>query len=123
MAINDNDCVILNLDKPRELRCTHKVLKRFSAMQQINVLEIEAKLWQYDICTAMAYCMLVADDPSLTVDQVDDLLDKIKPSDLILEVNKAFMLAFDEINGEENGTATDGDTDCPPMAAGAGEKA
>lgn len=123
MAMNEhNDSVILLLDKPRELRCTHKVLKRFSAMQECSVLEVEAKIMRYDIATAMAYCMLAADDPSLTVDQVDDLLDKIKPGDLVVAVTDAVTAAFSD-NEENIGSSTDGNADCPPTAAGAGVKA
>ena len=112
----NNDVVIIELDRPRELKMSHKALKRFSAMRRCSILRIMDELEQYDALSCAAYCMLVEDDPNLTVDQVDELLDQYNdPVDLFVKVTTAVTAAFPKPDEEDKET--------PQTAAGTGEKA
>lgn len=109
-----NDVVMIELDRPRELKLGHKALKRFSALRGCSLFDLEKEVGTYDGTAAMAYCMLTAEDPTLTVEQVDDMLEQVSPFDLIVKVNEAIVKAF---------PADDGSGETPPKAAGTGEKA
>ena len=112
-AVQDhNDCVIIELDRPRTLKLKHSVMKRFSALRKCSVFELGDELSTYDGIAAMAYCMLAADDPDLTVDEVDRLLDDADMLDVIQKVSEAVQLAFPDAEGND---------ETPPAAAGTGE--
>ncbi len=72
-----NDVVILELDKPRTLRLGHKALKRFSALTECSMTDMESVVQRYDKVAALVYAMLSDEDPDLTPAQVDDLLDMV----------------------------------------------
>lgn len=108
-----NDVVILELDRPRTLRLGHKALKRFSALTECSMTEMEAAVQRYDKLSALAYVMLSEEDPTLTPEQVDDLLDKVSIKKISDACSKAIEAAFvDEAAEEENND--------PPQAAGTG---
>lgn len=113
-AQDHNDCVIIELDRPRMLRLNHSVMKRFSALRKCNIYDLADELSGYDGIAAMAYCMLVADDPALTVDQVDQLLDNANMIEVITKVSEAVQAAFPSDGSSE---------ETPPAAAGTGAKA
>lgn len=117
--MDNNTTVILELDRPRELRCGHKALKKFSAMTQCAMDDLQNKVRRYDMLTALLYCMLSADDVDVTASQVDDWLDRpgVKLKDVIEAVAKAVAAAF------EDEDAADDSEETPPEAAGTGEKA
>lgn len=115
-----NDVVIIELDRDRELRLGHKALKRFSALTGCSMVEIDDVTSHYDKLSALMYVMLSEDDPGLTSDDVDNLLDKVKLGYIIEKAGAAMNAAFDDEDAEE-GNAEDGDT--PLQAAGTGEKA
>lgn len=117
--MDNNTTVILELDRPRELRCGHKALKQFSAMTQCSLDEIEAEVRRYDKLITLLYCMLHADDPTVTPEQVDDWLDKLpKLKPAIVAVADAVKAAF-----ADDDDAADDSEETPPEAAGTGEKA
>ncbi len=117
--MDNNTTVILELDRPRELRCGHKALKQFSAMTGCAMDEVQYEVKHYDKLTLLAYCMLHADDASVTPELVDEWLDKLpKLKPAIEAVAQAVTNAF--ADDEE----TPGDSEeTPPEAAGTGEKA
>jgi len=84
MANENNDVVILNLDRPRELRFTHRVMKRYCAATGTKMTEIEQSVEDYDNMTLLLYEMLRADDPELTPERCDELLDLL-PIGIVLE--------------------------------------
>ena len=47
----NNDTVILELDRPRELRLTHKVMKRFCTATGTRLSDIETTVDDYDNMT------------------------------------------------------------------------
>ena len=97
-----NEVIILNLDRPRELRLTNRVLKRFCAAYNVGLNEMETVIQRYDMAAALVYEMLHREDPNLTPEQCDDLLDECPISDIIEACAKAVAAGFD--NGKDKNT-------------------
>lgn len=115
LAAEHNDTVIIQLDRPRALRLGHKALKRFSSMTGTSLSELESTVQRYDKLSTLVYVALSAEDPSLTPEQVDDLLDAIPIREVIAAASEAIEAAFaDDAPEEESGD--------PPQAAGIGDK-
>lgn len=113
---NVNDTVILELDRPRELRLGHKALKRFSAMTGCSMEDMEQTVNNYKDMTSLVYVMLSAEDPSLTPEAVDDLLDAVPILEILTKCTQAIAAAFGGLEeaGEEAGS--------PPTSPGAGRE-
>lgn len=121
-----NDVVILDLDKPRELRLGHKALKRFSALTGCSMRQMQAETERYDKMALLIYVMLSEDQPDLTPEAVDDLIDraerrKVNPlrmKDIFAATTAAIEAAFADEDAEEPEDGED-----PPQAAGTGAEA
>ena len=121
-----NDVVILELDKPRELRLGHKALKRFSALTGCSMQQLESEASHYDKMALLIYTMLSEGDPELTPEAVDDLVDRaerrrenrLRLKDLMAAVSAAIQASF----GDEDAEKPEGRED-PPQAAGTGAEA
>lgn len=101
-----NDIIILELDRPRELRFTHKVMKRFCASTGTKMSEIQDAVEDYGNMTRLIYEMLRAEDTDLTPEQCDDLLDMV-PIGLILQKGaEAIAAGFGEAEETEGQTAS-----------------
>lgn len=113
--------VILNLDKPRELKFSHKAMRQFCAMTRVSVPELREAVQRYDLMTTAVYCMLAAQDDSLTPGQVEDMLDKLP----VLEIYAKAVEAVGEAvhDGEDAGEAPGDEKENPPAAAGTGKEA
>lgn len=113
--------VILNLDKPRELKFSHKAMRQFSALTKVSVPEMQQAVQRYDLMTTAVYCMLAAQDDSLTPGQVEDMLDKLP----VLEIYAKAVEAMGEAvhDGEDAGEAPGDEKENPPAAAGTGKEA
>lgn len=116
MSPDKNDVVVIELDKPRELRLGHKALKRFSALTGCAMTELDKVTAHYDKLSALIYVMLSEDDPDVTPETADELLDAAKLSYIVNKASEAIEAAFGDEDAEE-------DTDTPPMAAGTGAEA
>ena len=81
---DNNNTAIIELDRPRELRLTHKVFKRFLAKHNLKAEQFEEVSQSYDMMIDLLNEMLMRDDPTLTPDACDDLLDTV-PIHMILE--------------------------------------
>nr|DAW35281.1 MAG TPA: tail assembly chaperone protein [Caudoviricetes sp.] len=113
--------VILNLDKPRELKFSHKAMRQFSALTKVSVPEMQQAVQRYDLMTTAVYCMLAVQDSSLTPNQVEDMLDELP----VLEVyTKAVEAVSEALQGDEDAKETpENEEENPPAAAGAGKEA
>lgn len=114
--------VILHLDKPRELKFSHKAIQKFSALTRTPLTELKEAVTRYDLMAAAVYCMLSAADETLTPEQVDDMLERLPP----LKVYTAAVEAVSEALDDGEGAGGDGDGDAsenPPEAAGTGGRA
>lgn len=112
--------VILELDKPRELKFGHRAMRQFCALTRTPVDGMSEALRRYDLMTTAVYCMLAAQDPALTPEQVEELLERRSVKEIYQAAIQAVTEALgDEEDGEDAGAA---ETD-PPQAAGAGRGA
>lgn len=98
-----SDAVILNLDRPRELRFGHKALKTLKSLTGLNLLDIEKQLTEGnldpEVLEKMVYAGLQQDarnnDETLTLEHVADLLDEVPAYiDVITAVAQAFVKGF-----------------------------
>ena len=91
--------VILNLDKPRELKFSHKAMRQFSALTKVSVPEMQQAVQRYDLMTTAVYCML--------------------------EIYAKAVEAVGEAvhDDEDAGEAPENEEENPPAAAGAGKEA
>lgn len=113
--------VILNLDKPRELKFSHKAMRQFCALTKVSVPEMREAVQRYDLMATAVYCMLAVQDSSLTPSQVEDMLDELP----VLEVYaKAVEAVSEALQGDEDAKeAPENEEENPPAAAGAGKEA
>ena len=81
---DNNNTVFIELDRPRELRLTHKVVKKFLAKHNLKAEQFDLSAQSYDMMTDLLVEMLMRDDPTLTPEICDDLLDLV-PIHVILE--------------------------------------
>ena len=114
-----NDVVILELDRPRELRLGHKALKRFSALTNCSMADMEQEIQRYDKLSCLLWVMVTQDqidhdEDMMTPEQLDDLLDAVPIPKLTKLCSMAIEAAFVDEDAEKAGEAD------PPQAAGTG---
>jgi len=96
----NNDVVIINLDRPRELRYGHKALKTLVALTGKSLEEIEAAGFDdFELVEKLVYCGLLSDaqkrGEQLELEQMEELLDCAPNYKHIIEtVKSAFAAAF-----------------------------
>lgn len=123
MAMKDkNDTVMIELDRPRELKLSHKALKRFSALTECSMQEMEGAISRYDKLACLMYVMLAVDAEKhgevLTSEQADDLLDNVPIYQQIDLAGRAIAAAFNDLQTETAEAAGN-----PTKAAGTGTEA
>lgn len=120
---DENDTVIIELDRPRELKLGHKALKRFSALTGCSMTGMQKEVDHYDKLSCLLYVMIAVDAEThgevLTPDQVDNLLEPIPIQRLMELAGAAINAAF----GDPDAETGEGEEPDPPAAAGTGEKA
>ena len=94
MSKENNDIVILELDRPRVLSFTHKVMKRYCAATGTKMTEVDQSVENYDNMTLLLYLMLKADDPELTPEQCDELLDLVPIGTVLKKGAEAIAAGF-----------------------------
>lgn len=119
-----NDVVILELDRPRELRLGHKALKRFSALTNCSMADMEKEIQHYDKMSCLIWVMVTEDQTAhgeemMTPEKLDDLLDAVPIPKLTNLCSKAIQAAFVDEDAESEADS-EGD---PPKAAGIGTEA
>lgn len=99
---DNNDVVILELDRPRELRLGHRALKRFSTLTECSLSAMDKEIERYDKAACLIWVMVTEDQRKngetkiLTPDELDDLLDNIPISKILEVCSKAIEAAFPE---------------------------
>jgi len=96
---NDNDVIIIQLDKPREIRFGHKALKKLSALTGRSLEDLEAGGVDFEQIEVFIYCGILADaqnnGEALELEQMEDLLDKApKYVHVIEKMQEAFEASF-----------------------------
>lgn len=104
---NNNDVVILQLDRPREVRYGHKALKQLGALTGKSLEQLDAGDINFEELEKYLYCGLLTDakknNEKLTLDQMEDLLDQApRYSDVLTAMQQAFANAFGALNGGQD---------------------
>ncbi|MHC1696455.1 MAG: hypothetical protein AB9835_14550 [Eubacteriales bacterium] len=106
MQDKNNDVVIINLDRPRQLWCGHKAMKTFSAMTGKNFGQIDTDDFGMEEIEKMMYCLLLKDakdhGENLRIEDMEDLLDCVPFGELTVKMNAAFEAAFGGGKQEKN---------------------
>jgi hypothetical protein len=94
-----NDVVIINLDRPRELRFGHRALKKLGSLIGKNFDEIELENFDAEQIEIILYCGLISDakenNETLKLEDMEDLLDKASSyKELLKKMTLAFNAAF-----------------------------
>ena len=95
--MSKTDLVILELDRPRELRFGHKALKMIEGMFEKSLLEIVQEginKIKPDMLEKIFYVGLMGDDKDLKLEDVEDLIDKTCYSDLLNKMIDAFNKTY-----------------------------
>ena len=100
---DNNDVVFINLDKPRELKLTHSVLKRFAAKKDVSVDDIDTVLTGYTGMVDLIYEMLLRQDPDLTVEKYEELLDCVTIKEIMDAGRAAVEASFGTKGGDQEG--------------------
>lgn len=123
---DQNDVVILELDRPREIRLSHRALKRFSALTNCSMADIETEIQHYDKMTCLLWVMVTDEqiernEELMTPEELDKLLNmsKIKISKLLKICSQAIKAAFED----EDAETEENSGDPPQPAAGTGTEA
>lgn len=111
--LNNNDVVILNLDRPREVKFGHKAIKTLCSMLNKSFEEIEEVLSNTgpEDLEKIMYCGLLSDarknGETLQLEQMEDLLDYAERYIEVIEaMNNAFVAAFERVEEEKNQQGT-----------------
>jgi hypothetical protein len=94
---NKNDVVMINLDRPRELRFGHKALKMYQALTGRKLTEIGTDFDSEDI-EKLIYCGTIRDgqnhgDP-LKLEDMEDIIDDAGLPEVIEKMTEALNAAF-----------------------------
>lgn len=128
----NNDVVVLQLDRPYTLRFGNKALKEYSALTQTTMKDFDDSLLDFDNQQAAAYILIKQDCrrqglPAPTPEQVEDLLDRhVTPGRLFYLLTKAAEAAFadDELLAAAAAKQQEAQPKAdPPQAAGTGAEA
>lgn len=98
--MENNDTVIINLDRPRELHCGHKALKRMSALTGKPIGKMDMEEFNGEDIEKIMFCLLEKDarnhGETLELSAMEDLLDSAKSyGEVIRKMGEAFKAAFD----------------------------
>ena len=117
--MDNNDMVMIELDRPRELKLSHKALKRFSSLTDCSMADLDSAIMHYDKMATLMYVMLAVDaekhGETLTPDQADDLLENVPLWKQFELCGRAMEAAMTDPNAPKKDSRED-----PTMAAGAG---
>ena len=116
----NNDIVIIELDKPRELKLGHRALKTFCARTKLGVDELTQAVSRYDVMSLLIAIMLQVRYPELEEDRIDELLDNLPLETVIQKASDAIYAAFPSAKADAG--AAQGDADYP-FAATTGPRA
>jgi len=101
---NNNDMVLINLDRPRELRFGHKALKTYQALTGTKLEDLGKQGFDFDTIEKLIYCGLLSDSKAngekLSIEDVEDLLDLNPIQDTIEKLSEALNNSFGKLQGD-----------------------
>lgn len=104
---DNNDLVVINLDRPRFLRFGHKALKKLSRLTGKKLEQMDENDFDLADLEKIMWCGLQADakenGEELKLDQMEDLLDSAATfSDIMEAMNLALGQAFNRTEKQKN---------------------
>lgn len=97
---NNNDVVIIELDRPRELRFGHKALKTYQAISGKAIEEL-GQDFSLDEVEKLMYCALLADarknGETLKLEDMEDLLDLTTYEEIMEKMTDALQQSFGKL--------------------------
>lgn len=106
--MSSNDVVMIQLDRPRELRYGHKALKKLLAITGRDLESLDLQELDLDELEKYLYCGLLSDarenGETLELAQMEDLLDQAPSfSEMIAKMEAALEKAFPGAGGNVPG--------------------
>lgn len=102
--VNEFGAVVIDLDRPREMKLTHRALKTFSSLTGCRLEDMEEAIQDPVKLEALYYAMLKADaegnGETLKSADMEALLDNATPGALIGAAGKAIELSFADAEPE-----------------------
>ncbi|WP_201009030.1 hypothetical protein [Paenibacillus glycanilyticus] len=106
---NNNDVVILHLDRPRELRFGHKALKLMAADTGKSLEDFEMGVFDFNEIEKYMYYGLLTDalkhGEDLKLEDMEDLLDHAPFGVYVAAMQQAMTNAYSGFGGEGNDKA------------------
>lgn len=106
--MSKNDVVIIELDRPRELRYGHKALKKLVALTGRDMEDLEKGIDDLEEIEKIVYCGLLSDarenNENITLEMMEDLLDQAPFSEVVDKMMEALGKAFNGFAQEGNGS-------------------
>lgn len=107
---DNNDLVVINLDRPRVVRFGHKALKMMTSMTTFSMENIDDTNFDLSELEKILYCGILQDSlehgENLKLEDMEDLLDKAEFHEIMDVMNTALGNAFKktakEIEKEKN---------------------
>lgn len=100
--MSKNDVVMINLDRPRELRYGHKALKKLVSLTGVDIENLEIDTLDLGEIEKYIYCGLLSDarenGETLKLEDMEDLLDQAPSyAEIIEKMQKAFSVSFGKL--------------------------
>ena len=125
MDKSKNRLVILQADRPRVLKASHKALKMISKMLKKPIDEVDIDGTDFEIIEKVVYCLALKDaqknGETLTLDMMEDILDAVETEQEIIDaVADAFSAAFPAKETTDKGNPTQVPQTAVPEQGGTG---
>ncbi|MGG4462606.1 hypothetical protein ABEO79_00105 [Micromonospora provocatoris] len=93
-----NDVVIINLDRPREIRFGHKAMKKIEAQTGKSALDMDIEKFNFEELEVYMYCGLLSDakqhNEDLKLEDMEDLLDIAPMFEIMEKMYEALAIAM-----------------------------
>ena len=100
-----NDIVIIELDRPRIVWFGHKGLKKLTALTGMSLDNMDLDQLDFETIEKVMYCGLLSDakahNEDLKLEDMEDLLDKVKYEKIIQTMTAGFQAAFGQFYNED----------------------
>lgn len=104
---DNNDLVVVHLDRPRFIRFGHKALKQLTKLTGKKIEQMDENAFDLEDLEAIMWCGLQADakehGEELKLEQMEDLLDSAKSFYVVMDaMQKGLEQAFKETESTKN---------------------
>lgn len=100
--------IMINLDRPREFRFGFKALKMVKALTEKSLITLMKEAQESDnpfmdeeIFEKVVYCGLMSQNKDVTLEKMEDLIDKGDYADIFVKVSQAALEAYGVADDQE----------------------